>query len=176
MSYMNDFVLRPRSDEQVKANLHLYWQQQNIYISSEYREGEHIQVVVYEDNERILENSQFYVTHGFRFNATANKTYRIRFVPFGKILKLLALEISKSMPVLENAPEAASFETRLSTIGQEMRVLLAIEERNIVLEERANSGVSQATWIYMAYMVGEALLVMLLVGMEIKCMKRLLSS
>ncbi len=32
----------------------MYWKEANIFISSEYREGEAVRVLVYEDEQRIL--------------------------------------------------------------------------------------------------------------------------
>ena len=63
----------------------------------------------------MVENANFYVTHGFKFNATKGKIYTIRFVSYGKISKLLAMEITKSVPALDNVAEstaANSFERR----------------------------------------------------------------
>lgn len=88
---MNDFVVKTGDYEEIKAVVHSYWKEDNVYISSEYREGENLRVFVYEDNNRILIDTKFYTTTGFRFMAANNKNYTIRFVDEGKISKLIAL-------------------------------------------------------------------------------------
>ena len=49
--------------------MHVYWKQENVYISSEYREGENIRILIYEDRNRIVEDRIFYVANGFKFQA-----------------------------------------------------------------------------------------------------------
>lgn len=60
--------------------MHTYWREQNVYISSEYRDGENIRVLIYEDNYRIIVDLKFYITYGFLFQAEKGKTYTIRFI------------------------------------------------------------------------------------------------
>ena len=54
MTSMTDFLVGVENNVEVKATMHTYWRQDNIYISSEYREGENMRVLVYEDNYRII--------------------------------------------------------------------------------------------------------------------------
>lgn len=76
--------------------MHSYWKQDNIYISSEYRGGENLRIVIYEDNYRIILDNSFYVTWGIKFTAEKGKMYTIRFLDEGTVGKLVALEMSKS--------------------------------------------------------------------------------
>lgn len=93
---MEDFVIKTTHDEEIKANLHIYWRQENVYISPDYLEGEVVRVLVYEDNYRILLDKSFYVMYGIRFRAEMGKTYTLRFIKEGNTEKLVALEISKT--------------------------------------------------------------------------------
>lgn len=43
----DDFILKPSSDHEIKFELHVYWKQDNVYVSAEYRQGEEIRVIVY---------------------------------------------------------------------------------------------------------------------------------
>lgn len=126
---MADFMIKPDYDEEVKATLHVYWRQHNVYISSEYREGEHIQIVVYEDNYRIVHNENFYVTHGLKFTGEKGKTYTIRFVSGGKVEKLLAMEISQTTTKLENVASQNhldNFNQRAQQVSLEIKVTVHV--------------------------------------------------
>ena len=97
MKGITDFMLKTREEEQqVKMTIHTYWQQGKIYISSEYKQGENLRVLVYEDQNRILLDNKFYVTWGIKFTAKKNSTYMIRFVDEGSITKLIAAELTKT--------------------------------------------------------------------------------
>lgn len=62
-----------------------------MYIGSEYREGENLRLLVYEDNYRILFDYKFYVTYGIKFQAEKGKVYTIRFLDEGRIAKLVTM-------------------------------------------------------------------------------------
>jgi len=99
---MSDFVVKSPQREEVKAVMHTYWREQNVYISSEFREGENIRVLVYEDNYRIIHDLKFYVSYGFQFVAEPNKIYTVRFIDEGRIGKLIALEMSKTLTMIDD--------------------------------------------------------------------------
>lgn len=40
-----------------------------MYVGSEYREGESVRFLIYEDNYKILFDNKFYVTYGFKIQA-----------------------------------------------------------------------------------------------------------
>ena len=99
MKGMVDFVLQTHEEEdEIKATMHTYWQQGKIYISSEYKEGENLRILVYEDDHRIILDQKFYVTWGIKFTAKKNSKYTIRFVDEGSMAKLVSAELTKTHP------------------------------------------------------------------------------
>ena len=95
--------------------MHVYWKEDNVYVGSQYRIGENVRVLVYEDNYRILLDTRFYITHGFKFLAEKGKTYTIRFIDEGRISKLIAMEISKTITTKDGASKdhIQQFSTRM---------------------------------------------------------------
>ncbi len=89
--------MTPQVDQDVKCELYVYWKEANIFISSEYREGEEVRVLVYEDEQRILVDKSFYMVDGFNFAVRKGSSYEIRFLTSGKIQKLISLTISKML-------------------------------------------------------------------------------
>lgn len=61
-----------------------------------------MRVLIYEDNYRIIHDLKFYVTYGFKFPAEKGKVYTVRFIDEGRINKLVAMEMSKSVASIEN--------------------------------------------------------------------------
>ena len=121
MTSMTDFLVGVENNVEVKATMHTYWRQDNIYISSEYREGENMRVLVYEDNYRIILDQKFYSTWGFKFNAEKGKDYTVRFIDEGKIPKLISMEMSKATLNLEEVAKSDDFEklsNRLATLEE----------------------------------------------------------
>lgn len=79
--------------------MHVYWRQENVYVSAEYREGEAIRVIVYQDNYKVLLDREFYMTTGFTFSAKKDSTYTIRFLSGGKVTKLVSMVNSSPLRV-----------------------------------------------------------------------------
>ena len=128
MNQASDFIVKTQESEEIKITLHTYWKQQNIYVSSEYREGENMRVLVYEDNYRILSDHKFYTTWGLEFTAEKSKSYTVRFIDEGSVQKLIAMEVSKTISSkLENTASPTDLEmidNRLQTLREEMKVKL----------------------------------------------------
>lgn len=123
----DDFILKPQLDHEVKFEMHVYWKQDNVYVSAEYREGEEIRVIVYEDNQRVLLDREFYMTSGFTFAAKKGSTYTVRFLAAGKVTKLISMLNSSPLQVSENVATKEhinSAQQKVDTIGNELRVLL----------------------------------------------------
>ncbi len=98
----DDFILKPQVDHEIKFEMHVYWRQENVYVSAEYREGEEIRVIVYEDNQRVLLDREFYMTTGLTFAAKKGSTYTVRFLSAGKVTKLVSMLNSSPMHVGED--------------------------------------------------------------------------
>lgn len=69
----------------------MYWKENNVYVGPEYREGENLRVLIYEDNNRILIDNKFYIVHGLKFQAEKGKVYTLRFLDEGRIPKLVTM-------------------------------------------------------------------------------------
>jgi hypothetical protein len=95
----DDFVLIPSLSKEIKFELHNYWKQENVYISAEYREGEEIRVIVYEDNQRVILDREYYMTTGFSFQANKGSTYTVRFLAAGRVTKLVSMIHSSPLHV-----------------------------------------------------------------------------
>ena len=98
----DDFILKPQVDHEIKFEMHVYWRQDNVYVSAEYREGEEIRVIVYEDNQRVLLDREFYITTGFTFYARKGSSYTVRFLAAGKVTKLVSMLNSSPIQVGED--------------------------------------------------------------------------
>jgi len=59
-------------------------------------------VIVYEDNQRVLLDREFYITTGFTFSAKKGSTYTVRFLSSGKVSKLVSMLNSSPMHVGED--------------------------------------------------------------------------
>ena len=98
----DDFILKPQVDHEIKFELHVYWKQENVYVSAEYKEGEEIRVIVYENDNKVVLDREFYMTTGFTFNSIKGSSYTIRFLSSGKVTKLVSMLNSSPMHVGEN--------------------------------------------------------------------------
>lgn len=98
----DDFVLKPSVSQDIKFELHNYWKQENVYVSAEYREGEEIRVIVYENQQRVLLDREYFMTTGFSFKAEAGNTYIVRFLAAGKVTKLVSMINSSPIQVADD--------------------------------------------------------------------------
>ncbi len=71
-------------------------------MSAEYRQGEEIKVIVYENDQRIVLDRQYYITTGFSFQAKKGNNYIIRFLAAGEVTKLVSMIISSPMHINED--------------------------------------------------------------------------
>ena len=123
-----DFIVRTDlQEEEVKMVFHVYWSQEKVYIMSEYRLGEAINIVILENGQRILEDSRFYITGGFKFTAKKGRDYSIRFSDTGSISKLVSMEMSKTVTGqkfdnLASEDDMSKLSARLSNLKEEMMV------------------------------------------------------
>jgi hypothetical protein len=125
----DDFILKPQMDHEIKFELHVYWRQENVYVSAEYREGEEIRVIVYEDNQRVLLDREFYMTTGFTFSATKGASYTVRFLAAGKVTKLVSMLNSSPLQVGDNVATKEHIEgaqVKVEKIGNELKVLVGL--------------------------------------------------
>lgn len=116
----DDFILKPQLDHEIKFEMHVYWKQDNIYVSAEYKEGEEVRVIVYENNQRVVLDREFYMTTGFTFNAQKGMTYTVRFLSSGNVMKLVSMLNSSPMHVGEDVAtkdHINSAESKLDRIG-----------------------------------------------------------
>ena len=121
----DDFVLKPSISKEIKFELHNYWKQENVYVSAEYREGEEIRVIVYEDNQRVLLDREYYMTTGFSFQANAGSTYTIRFLAAGRVTKLVNMIHSSPMQISEDVATKEHIDgaqQKVEKIGNELKV------------------------------------------------------
>ena len=121
----DDFILKPQLDHEIKFELHSYWKQENVYVSAEYKEGEEIRVIVYEDNQRVILDREFYMTTGFTFNALKDHTYTVRFLSSGQVTKLVSMLNSSPMHVGQDVATKQHINTaqdKLDRIGNELKV------------------------------------------------------
>jgi hypothetical protein len=103
----------------------VYWKESNIFISSEYKEGEEMRVIIYEDDQRIIYDNSFYMVNGFSFDAVGGSYYEVRFLSMGKIGKLVSLTISKMLEESEDLAESGDLiekEQRISTVRSQIQV------------------------------------------------------
>ena len=98
----DDFIIKPSIDHEIKFEMHVYWKQENVYVSAEYREGEEIRIIVYEDNQRVLLDREFYMTTGFGFMAKKGSSYTIRFLAAGRVAKLVSMLNSSPLQVSDD--------------------------------------------------------------------------
>ena len=121
----DDFILKPQVDHEIKFELHVYWKQENVYVSAQYKEGEEIRVIVYENDNRVILDREFYMTTGFTFNSIKNASYTVRFLSSGKVTKLVSMLNSSPMHVGENVATKDHINTaqdKLDRIGNELKV------------------------------------------------------
>ena len=96
-------------------------------MSAEFREGEEIRVIVYEDNQRVLLDREFYMTSGFTFNAKKGSSYTVRFLAAGKVTKLVSMLNSSPLQVSENVAtkeHMSSAQQKVESVGNELKVLM----------------------------------------------------
>jgi hypothetical protein len=93
----DDFILKPSTDHEYKFEMHSYWKQENVYVSAEYRQGEEIRVIVYENNQRVLLDREFYMTTGFAVQGIKGSFYTVRYLAAGRIIKLVSMIVSSPM-------------------------------------------------------------------------------
>jgi hypothetical protein len=126
---VDSFHITPQVDQDVKCEIYVYWKEANIFISSEYRQGEEVRVLVYEDDQRILYDQSFYMVNGFTFTVRKGSNYEIRFLSQGSIQKLISLTISKmldsSKPLLDSN-DVLSKEQAIGSIAGQIQVLLFV--------------------------------------------------
>ncbi len=80
-------------------------------MSAEYREGEEIRVIVYEDNQRVLLDREFYMTTGFTFSAKKGSSYTVRFLAAGKVTKLVSMLNSSPLQVSDSVATKEHIDT-----------------------------------------------------------------
>jgi hypothetical protein len=128
----DDFLFRPSLPSQIKVELHNYWKKENVYVSAEYREGEEIRVIVYEDGQRVLLDQQYYMTTGFSFAARGGSDYVVRFLAAGTVGKLVSmitsspLQISAEVATKEHIEGAQG---KVEKMGHELKVGLGLCRR-----------------------------------------------
>lgn len=71
--------------------MHVYWKQDNVYVSAEYKEGQEIRVIVYENNQKVILDRNFYIVTGFGFHGVKGSNYVVRFLGAGTIPKLVSM-------------------------------------------------------------------------------------
>lgn len=94
-------------------------------MSAEYREGEEIRVIVYEDNQRVLLDREYYMTTGFSFQANAGSSYTIRFLAAGRVTKLVSMIHSSPIQVGEDVAKKEHIDgaqQKVEKIGNELKV------------------------------------------------------
>jgi hypothetical protein len=122
----DDFVFKPSVSKELKFELHNYWKQENVYVSAEYREGEEIRVIIYEDNQRVLLDREYYMTTGFSVQANAGSTYTVRFLAAGRVTKLVNMIHSSPMQVgsdVATKEHIDGAQLKVERIGNELKVL-----------------------------------------------------
>lgn len=62
----------------------MYWDVEGTFTESDFREGETVRLLVYEDRQVVLVNEVFYQTTGFSFQAVKGKEYLLRFMTMGQ--------------------------------------------------------------------------------------------
>jgi ribosomal protein L21E len=96
-----------------------------VYVSAEYKEGEEIRVIVYEDGQRVLLDRQFYMTTGFGFVGVKGKSYTVRFLSAGSVTKLVSMLNSSPMQVsddLATKEHIDGAQGKVEKIGNELKV------------------------------------------------------
>lgn len=53
-----------------------------------------MRIIVYEDNQRVILDREYYLTTGLSFQAKKGSTYTIRFLAAGRVTKLVSMIIS----------------------------------------------------------------------------------
>ena len=61
-----------------------------------------MRVIVYENNQRVILDREFYMTTGFTFNAQKGMAYTVRFLSSGNVMKLVSMLNSSPMHVGED--------------------------------------------------------------------------
>jgi len=80
---------------------------------------------VYENDNRVILDREFYMTTGFTFNSIKNASYTVRFLSSGKVTKLVSMLNSSPMHVGENVATKDHINTaqdKLDRIGNELKV------------------------------------------------------
>ena len=122
----DDFVLKPSVDHEYKFEMHMYWKKENVYVTAEYKEGEEVRVIVYEDNQRVLLDREFYMTTGFTFQGKKGSSYTVRFLAAGRVTKLISMITSSPLHVgedLATKDQITDAESRVDKISHELKVL-----------------------------------------------------
>ena len=121
----DDFVIKPSLTFETKIEMHVYWKKDNVYVSSEYQEGEEIRLIVYEDSQRVVFDRSFYTTTGLTFTAKQGSTYIIRFLAAGTVTKLVSMITSTPVQLSEDVASKVHIDgaqTKIERMGNELKV------------------------------------------------------
>jgi hypothetical protein len=121
----DDFVLKPAVTQETKIEMHVYWKEENVYTSSRYSEGEEIRVIVYEDNQRVIIDRQFYIETGFSFQSRQGSSYIIRFLAAGSMTKLVSMITSSPMQFSDDLATKVHIDNvqeKVEKVGNEIKV------------------------------------------------------
>lgn len=97
----DDFVLMPSTDHEYKMEIFVYWKQQDaeVYGASEYRAGEEVRLLIYENGDRILFDRKFYTTTGLSFSGKKEFNYTVRFMGTGQVKKLISMILASPIHI-----------------------------------------------------------------------------
>ena len=84
-------------------------------------------MILYEDNQRVLLDREYYMTTGFSFQANKGSTYTLRFLAAGKIVKLVSMINSSPIHISEDIATKDHIDgaqTKVESIGNELKVIM----------------------------------------------------